>query len=97
MRENAHPDEKARLLGDMALRLMRTIGVARALVRSGRTLDLRGIEDGVGMLCAQVLDLPPPQGRTLLTQLQDVLAEVDALGAALSEAHADALSCGPGG
>jgi hypothetical protein len=97
MRENTLPEEKARLLGEMALRLMRTIGVARALVRSGRTLDLRGIEDGVGLLCAQVLDLPPEQGRTLLARLQDVLADVDALASALSEAHAGASSREQGG
>jgi hypothetical protein len=91
------PEAKALQLGNMALRLMRTIGIARALVRSGRTLDLRGIEDGIGLLCAQILDLPTRQGRTLLCQLQDLLAEVDALAVALSEAHANDLAIGHGG
>jgi hypothetical protein len=82
------PVEKAQRLRDLAMRLIRTMSVARGLVRGGRTLDLAGIEDGVGLLCAQALDLPADQGRPLVGPLRDVLAEVEGLAAALREARA---------
>jgi hypothetical protein len=75
-------DGRARVNG-LALRLSRTIGVARALVRGGRQLDLTGIDDGVGLLCAKILDLPDQEARTMLPALLDVLGQVEALQAAL--------------
>ncbi len=81
------PSEHERRLRDLAMRLIRTMSVARGLVRGGRTLDLAGIEDGVGLLCAQALDLPEGQGRALSGLLHEVLAEVDGLAAALHEAR----------
>jgi hypothetical protein len=83
------PSQKAARLRDLAERLVRTMSVARGLVRGGRTLDLAGIEDGVGMLCAQALDLPAEQGRPLVGLLRDVLAEVEGLTAAVREEGAD--------
>ena len=83
------PPEKQRQLHELASRLLRTIGVARALVRSGRTLNLDGMDDGVGLLCAQALDLPPADGQAMLPQLRDVLASVDELTAALHQADED--------
>ena len=69
----------------LAGRLSRTIGVARALASSGRTVDLTGLDDGIGLLCAQTLDLPTEEARGLLLQLRDVLTEVNALSAVLHE------------
>jgi len=80
------PSEKAQRLRDLAERLIRTMSVARGLVRGGRTLDLAGIEDGVGLLCAQALDLPAEHGRKVAGLLQDVLVEVEGLTAAVRDA-----------
>ncbi len=62
---------------------MRVMGVARALIANGRRLDLTGIDDGVGILCAQALDLAPGEGLLVVPHLCAVRAQADALCAAL--------------
>jgi hypothetical protein len=57
-----------------------TLSVARGLVRARRQIDLRGLEQDVGQICAACLDLPPEQGRAMRPRLQALLAELDALG-----------------
>ena len=68
-----------------ALRLLEqisgTLRLARVLAERQRTLDLRGLPDQVGRLCAAALDLPPEQGRALRPQLSALLAELDAIAA----------------
>lgn len=66
-----------------------TLRLARALVKSRRSVDLGGLQDQVGRLCAACLDLPPAQGRALRAELVTVLAELDALSVAI-RAAADA-------
>ena len=83
--EAAKPVSRLQRLTVLAARLSRTIGVARALASNGRTVDLTGLEDGIGLLCAQTLDLPTEEARPLLPLLHDVLTEVNALSAALRE------------
>jgi hypothetical protein len=56
------------------------LSVARGLVRARRHIDLRGLENDVGQLCAACLDLPPEHGRAIRPRLQALLAELDALG-----------------
>ena len=68
---------------ELAERLSRTIGLARGLVRGGRHLDITGIDDGVGILCAQTLDLAPEDASAMVPVLQGVLTQVDLLAAAL--------------
>ena len=80
------PLERTQRLRVLASRLSRTIGVARALAQNGRTVDLTGLDDGIGMLCAQTLDLPTLDGRELLPLLNDVLIQVNALTADLHKA-----------
>lgn len=70
-------------LGQLAGRLARTLGLARALAQNGRALDLTGIDDGIGMLCAQTLDLEQPEARQMLPLLREVLGQVNALDAAI--------------
>jgi hypothetical protein len=70
----------------IAQRLCRTLGLARALAQSGRRVDIGGIEDGVGLLCAQTMDLPRDQGRLMLPVLCEVLGQVDALSGVLRSA-----------
>ncbi len=73
----AHPP--AQRVAEMGSRLSRTLGIARALAESGRQLDLRGIEDGVGQLCAQTLDLPNAEAHGMVYMLREILAQVDTL------------------
>ncbi len=80
--ETASPTRPQRL-SDLASRLARTIGLARALVQGGRQLDLTGIDDGIGVLCAQTLDLPPDQAQMMLPLLWDMRTQIDSLTAAL--------------
>lgn len=63
--------------------LARTICIARVLVENGRTVDMAGLDRGVGLLCAKVLDLPLDSGRNLRPQLIALSAAVDQLTEAL--------------
>ena len=49
--------------------LYATIGVACALARLGRSLDLTGLDTQVGFICAKALDLSPEDGRELYQEL----------------------------
>lgn len=69
--------------------LVGTLRMARALVRSRRSLDLAGLEQEVGRLCAAALDLPPAEGRAMRPKLVLVLAELDALSASVAAAVED--------
>jgi hypothetical protein len=69
----------------LADRLTRTMAVARALISAGRTVDLRGLEDGVGLLCAQTLDLELADSRPLLPAMLEVAAQVDRLSLAVRD------------
>ena len=72
----------------LANRLSQTIGIARALAQNGRTVDLTGLDDGIGMLCAQTLDLDVHESRALLPLLADMLLQVNTLTAAIHSAQA---------
>lgn len=64
-----------------------TLGVARGLVDAGRMVDLAGLEDQVGLLCAKTLDLPREEGRAMRGELVALLARLDGLSVALRRAH----------
>lgn len=61
-----------------------TIRLSRALVDTGRSVDLAGLDRVVGLLCAKALDLQPEQGRELVPELSAMLREIDGLTAALT-------------
>ena len=63
--------------------LARTVCIARLLVENGRTVDMVGLDRGVGLFCAKVLDLPADIGSTLRPHLLALLAETDRLTEAL--------------
>ena len=67
----------------LAEQVRHTIAIARALASAGRPLDLAGLDDAVGVLCAKTLDLPPADGRAARPALAAILAELDLLGATL--------------
>jgi hypothetical protein len=68
--------------------LENAITVARTLVEAGHAIDLTGFDRMVGLLCAQTLDLPPEDARTLHDDLVSLLAAVDALSCAFAPADA---------
>lgn len=53
--------------------------MAASLVAAGRAVDLAGLEDAVGRVCAECLDLPPEQGRAMRPLLIGLAQEVDQL------------------
>ena len=66
--------------------LARTICIARGLVENGRDVDMAGLDRGVGLLCAKVLDLPPDNGQAIRPHLQALLSAVNDLTHALQSA-----------
>jgi hypothetical protein len=56
-----------------------TVLMARALVGSGRRVDLEGLDRDATALCAAVLALAAEQGRLLRPALEGLLRQVDEL------------------
>lgn len=76
------PGEQARHIAGLrarALELRGTLRVAGALVQGGRSIDLAGLEEQVGRLCAATLDLTPEAGRALRADLFDLRGDAVAL------------------
>jgi hypothetical protein len=67
----------------MADGIAATLSVARTLLHSGRQIDLTGLDQMTGRLCASALDLPIEQGRTVRPRLAALLASIDDLNKAL--------------
>jgi hypothetical protein len=80
----ATEDAAAARLHALADALSATLRVALALRRAGRAIDLTGLDDDLGRLCAGALDLPPPRGRLLRARLMTLRAELDVLAASLA-------------
>ena len=90
---NAHPapdiEELPPAMVEFALGLGRSLGVARALLRLGREVDLAGFENGVGLLCAKSLDLPPGQARGMRPYLIRLRDQLDRLSVAMCGASSN--------
>lgn len=56
-----------------------TLSMARALILSGRAIDLAGLDREAARLCAAVACLPGDSGQALLTPLMGLTREVDLL------------------
>ena len=67
----------------MAESLRQSLCLARALAGQNRPVDLDGMQEGVGLLCAKALDLDPNEGRALRVALIALRAEMDQLSATL--------------
>jgi hypothetical protein len=63
----------------MAEALKRTLDMAGALASSGRAVDLTGVGQQVGLLCAKSLDLPPDEGRRMRPELIGLSCRLEAL------------------
>ncbi len=59
-----------------AVALRRGVDVSRVLMRS-RAVDLSGLDDQVGRLCAALLDLPAADGEPLRRSLQALLLSIE--------------------
>ncbi len=67
----------------MAEGLLHSLRLARALAGQDRPVELDGMQDSVGLLCAKALDLKPDEGRTLRVALVALRDEVDQLSTTL--------------
>jgi hypothetical protein len=72
----------------LAEELAQTVGVAQALAESGRVIELTGLDERIGLLCAKSLDLPSADGRRLRPHLIVLSAAIEALSRVLSERDA---------
>lgn len=83
------PCVQARFSDDFAAALAMTEGLrqslrlARALAGQNRPVELEGMQDSVGLVCAKSLDLAPHEGRTLRVALVALREEFDQLSATL--------------
>ena len=59
------------------------IRLAEGIAAAGRPIDLEGLDDTVGRICAQALDLPPEAGVRLRPGLAGLVAALDRLSVAL--------------
>ena len=65
---------------------MATLRLAQALAESGVSIDLAGLDDQIGRLCAGILDLPRQDGHALRADMILLGLQADALGATLRQA-----------
>jgi DNA-binding MurR/RpiR family transcriptional regulator len=82
--QNEPPISAADRATALATSVAAMLRLAQALVAARRDIDLAGLEQDTGRLCAAVLDLPHAQGRALRPTLAAVLAELDMLAKAVA-------------
>lgn len=75
------PSDRAAVLVEA---VVGTLRLARVLAQSQRPIDLAGLDQEIGRLCAAALDLPPTEGQAMRPRLAAVLAELDALSACVA-------------
>ena len=70
------------------------IVAAQRMVRSGRAIELDGLDKRIGVLCQAVTLLPADEGRDLIPLLEDLTASLDQLAIAIraSEPAEDGLN-----
>lgn len=59
------------------------VAVATGMASAGRTVNLVGLEDKAGTLCAHILDLPPVDGALFQTELVALDGKLAALAATI--------------
>ncbi len=74
-----------RRVAAMADGITATVRTARGLADGDRPIDLAGLDNMVGVLCAQVLDLPLEQGRPFCAVLRGLDQELALLRGALAD------------
>lgn len=74
------PEAEVLALSEQAIRI---VAVAQALVASHRHVDIAGLQDQVGLLCAKSLDLPPSKTGFLKLELKRLAFRLDELTASM--------------
>lgn len=74
------PEQEMLTLSEQTCRM---VAVAQAMVASDRRVDLDGLQQQVGLLCAKALDLPPARTGIARMELRRLAAGLDALHAAM--------------
>ena len=70
---------------DLGGDLIHLLHMTHALASAGRIVDITGLDQQIGLLCAKALDLIPEDGRVLRTMLVGLLADLDALSETLAQ------------
>lgn len=78
MPSDALREEVANVFGEIV--------AAKRLVRSGRAVELDGLDARISQLCAAVVALPGESGKAMLPLLEDLHASLDELAAAIGTA-----------
>jgi hypothetical protein len=78
MRSNPLREEVAAVFGEIV--------AAKRLARSGRAVELNGIDQRIGQLCEAVIVLPGEDGKAMLPLLEDLRSSLDELAEALKTA-----------
>lgn len=80
------PSNDLTAVSTMAESLMQSLRLARALAGRDRPVELDGMQESIGLLCAKALDLAPDDGRTVRVALIALREELDQLSATLRAA-----------
>lgn len=72
----SHSDTRVRSLGSQ---LDSILLLTLAMIRNGRPVQMNGLDDQVGQLCAACLDMPPNVGFQFRISLQKTLRLIDEL------------------
>jgi len=75
--------DAALIVEDMVEGARMILGITAALIESGRRVDLAGLDDEFGRLCAGILALPLAESRALRPMLDTLREQLDQLHAAL--------------
>jgi len=73
------PDPRLPRLIEEARSIEATLAAAAALLDAGRRIDMIGLDQRTGRLCAQGLDLPPEDGARLRPALVTLRTGLDAI------------------
>lgn len=66
------------------------IRLSRVLAGAGRPVDLSGLDDRIGLLCARVMDLDPEDGTEIKPYVFQLAGEIDSFCAAHTRAMSEA-------
>lgn len=61
------------------VQISKILCITSAMLRSGRSIDVAGLDTAVGQLCASCLDLQPHSGLAMRPFLEMTLRDLDAL------------------
>jgi hypothetical protein len=78
------PEVPAVAVRTLADELMKVVKVAHGLVAAGRDIDVTGLDQRIGLLCAKMLDLAPDEGRRVRPRLIALSGSVQTLARALT-------------